>query len=179
MLKDVLYKNLVWFSLLWRISLLKKPEDSDLEFDFHLEIKLAVTVFFHNVLGKFVENTQTDLILCKCNISQKHKPMFFPICFLISFQSWLKEVKQIRGNIVCVLARHISVFCCALITGHYNSTYFEKRNRSFTAQISRLCNYLWLCYQFRKFYSCLLLTYQFATKTFISLRISLQNVLLK
>ena len=32
-----------------------------------------------------------------------------------------KEVNQIRNNVVCVVARLVFLFCCALTTGHCNA----------------------------------------------------------
>ena len=54
-----------------------------------------------------------------------------------------KEVNQIRNNVVCVVARLVFVFCCALTTGRCNA--FQHIFVSFTGHISRLCYFLWLC----------------------------------
>ena len=85
---------------------------------------LASTIFFTNM-----------------NIS------FFSLRFDL-FSIIAKEVNQIRKNEDCVVARLVFVFCCALTTWRCNAFQhiFEiKRNRSFTAHISRLSYFLWLC----------------------------------
>ena len=60
-----------------------------------------------------------------------------------------KKFIQIRNNVVCVLARLVFVFCCAVTTGRCNTfqhIFKSKRNQSFTSHISRLCYFLWLCF---------------------------------
>ena len=45
---------------------------------------------------------------------------FFGLRFDL-FSIIAKEVNQIRNNVVCVVARHVFLFCCALTTGHCNA----------------------------------------------------------
>ena len=40
------------------------------------------------------------------------------MCFLISFHSSPKKINQIKNNVVCVVSRLVSVYCCALTAGH-------------------------------------------------------------
>ena len=58
-----------------------------------------------------------------------------------------KEVNQIRNNTVCVVAPLVYLFCYSLwaIAMLFNIFSYIKKNRSFTANISRLCYFLWLC----------------------------------
>ena len=65
------------------------------------------------------------------------------------FSIIVKKFIQIRNNVVCVLARLVFVFCCAVTTGRCNTfqhIFKSKRNQSFTSHISRLCYFLWLCF---------------------------------
>ena len=65
------------------------------------------------------------------------------------FSIIVKKFIQIRNNVVCVLARLVFVFFCAVTTGRCNTfqhIFKSKRNQSFTSHISRLCYFLWLCF---------------------------------
>ena len=45
---------------------------------------------------------------------------FFSLRFDL-FSIIAKEVNQIRNNVVCVVARFVFMFCCALTMGHCNA----------------------------------------------------------
>ena len=45
---------------------------------------------------------------------------FFSLRFYL-FSIIAKEINQIRNYVVCVVARLVSLFCCALITGRCNA----------------------------------------------------------
>ena len=72
----------------------------------------------------YLENSQKLLKTNQFLVSA----IFFPI-MNISFFSLrfdlssiiAKEVNQVRNNAVCVAARHVFLFCCALTTGHCNA----------------------------------------------------------
>ena len=69
---------------------------------------------------------------------------FFSLRFDL-FSIIAKEVNQIRNNVVCVVARLVFLFCCALTTGRCNAFQHNFVNqKSSTACISRLCYFLWL-----------------------------------
>ena len=70
-------------------------------------IKMARTLFFRNVLSKFIENTYKKLIFSQYNIFDKNKLSFLYV-FLISFQSSPK--KSIKSG--HVLSDHVLTFCC-------------------------------------------------------------------
>ena len=56
---------------------------------------------------------------------------FFSLRFDL-FSIIAKEVNQIRNNVVCVVARHVFLFCCALTTGRCNAFQhnFENQKKS-------------------------------------------------
>ena len=71
------------------------------------------------VLRKFSEITSNKSIFSQYNIFYKYKYFFFQSCFDL-FSIIAKKVDQIRSNVVCVVARLVFVFYCALTTGRYN-----------------------------------------------------------
>ena len=74
---------------------------------------------------------------------------FFSLRFEL-FSIIANEVNQIRNNVVCVVARLVFLFSCfalhslRAVAMLFNIISEIKRNRSFTAHISRLCYFLWL-----------------------------------
>ena len=71
---------------------------------------------------------------------------FFSVRFDL-FSIIAKEVNQIRNNVVCVAARLVFLFSCALTTGRCNAfqhIFLIKGNWSITVHISRLYYFLWL-----------------------------------
>ena len=81
---------------------------------------MARTLFFCIVLRKFSEITNNKAIFSQYNIFYKYKYFFFNLRFNI-FSIIAKKVNQIRNNVVCVVARLVFVFCCALTTGRCNA----------------------------------------------------------
>ena len=75
---------------------------------------MARTLFLRMVLRKFSEITNKKPIFTIMNIS------FFSLRFDL-FSIIAKEVNQIRNNVVCVVARLVFLFCCALTTGRCNA----------------------------------------------------------
>ena len=72
---------------------------------------MARTLFFRIVLRKFSEITYNKPIFSQCNIFYNHEYFFFDLFSIIA-----KVVNQIRNNVVCVVARLVFVFSCALTT---------------------------------------------------------------
>ena len=100
---------------------------------------MARILFFCMVFKKFSEITNnipifSTIFFTIMNIS------FFSLRFDL-FSIIAKEVNQIRNNVVCVVARLVFLFCCALTTGRCNA-FQHNFVRSFTARISRLCYFL-------------------------------------
>ena len=75
---------------------------------------MAITLFFRMVLRKFSVITNNKPIFSKYNISFSN--LRFDLFSIIA-----KKVNQIRNNVVCVVARLVFVFCCALTTGRCNA----------------------------------------------------------
>ena len=72
---------------------------------------------------------------------------FFSLRFDL-FSIIAKEVNQIRDNVICVVAQVFSCFnvhSLWVVAMLFNIISWIKKNRSFTALISRLCYFLWLC----------------------------------
>ena len=76
--------------------------------------------FFHMVLRKFSEITNNQPIFSQYNIFYNYKYFFFESAFYL-FSIIAKKVNQIRNNVVCVVARLVFIFCCALTTGRCNA----------------------------------------------------------
>ena len=77
---------------------------------------MARTLFSRMVLRKFSEITNNKPIFSQYNIFYNYEYFFFSLRFDL-FSIIAKEVNQIRNNVVCVVARLVFVFCCALTTG--------------------------------------------------------------
>ena len=75
---------------------------------------MARTLFLRMVLRKFSEITNKKPIFTIMNIS------FFSLRFDL-FSIIVKEVNQIRNNVVCVVTRFVFLFCVALTTGRCNA----------------------------------------------------------
>ena len=75
---------------------------------------MAITLFFRMVLRKFSVITNNKPIFSQYNISFSN--LRFDLFSIIA-----KKVNQIRNNVVCVVARLVFVFCCALTTGRCNA----------------------------------------------------------
>ena len=75
-------------------------------------------LFFCIVLRKFLEIkiTNNKLIFSQCNIFISFFDPRFDLFSIIA-----KKVNQIRNNVVCVVARLVFVFCCALTTDCCNA----------------------------------------------------------
>ena len=73
---------------------------------------MAVILVFHMVLKKFLEITNNKFIFSQCNIFYKYN---------ISFLNYRQKVNQIKNSEVCVVARLVFVFYCALTTGRSNA----------------------------------------------------------
>ena len=77
---------------------------------------MARTLFLHEVLRKFIENTNNKPIFSQYNTFYKYKYVIFQSVFWLIF-SHRQKVNQIRNNVVYVVARLAFVFWCALATG--------------------------------------------------------------
>ena len=99
------------------------------------------TLFFRMVL------TNNKPIFLHYNIFYNYEYFFFSLRFDLLPIIATKEVNQIRNNTVCVVAPLVYLFCYSLwaIAMLFNIFSYIKKNRSFTANISRLCYFLWLC----------------------------------
>ena len=76
------------------------------------------TIFFHMAFRNFRKKLRINQLLVSAP--------FFTNIFLLSMCSDLflitaKKVKEIRNNVVCVAARLVFAFCCALATGRCNA----------------------------------------------------------
>ena len=80
---------------------------------------MARTLFFRMVLRKFSEITNNKPIFSQYNIFYNMNISFFNQRFDF-FSIIAKEVNQVRNNVVCVVARLVFVYCCALTTGRCN-----------------------------------------------------------
>ena len=78
---------------------------------------MARTLFFHIVLRKFSEITNHKAILSQYNIFYNYKYIFFFNLRFDLFSIIAKNVNQFKNIAVCVVARLVFVFCCALTTG--------------------------------------------------------------
>ena len=121
-------------------------------------MQMVSTLFFRMVLRKFSEITNNKPIFSYYNTFHRYKYFFFQPAFWSLFNHCQKKLIKSGASLLCVVALLVFVFCCVLTTGrcnafqHYGplqcfSTYFRKliREWSFTAHISRLCYFLWLC----------------------------------
>ena len=81
---------------------------------------MARTLVFRMVVRKLSEITINKPILSQYSISFNYKCFFFQSVFDL-FSIIAKEVSQIRNNAVCVVARLVFLFCCALTTGCCNT----------------------------------------------------------
>ena len=78
------------------------------------------TLFLCMVLKEFSETTKNKSILVTTIFFTVINITFFNLLFdLISMIA--KEVNQIKSNVVCVVARLVFVFCCAITTGCCNA----------------------------------------------------------
>ena len=73
---------------------------------------MARTLFFYMVLRKFSGITNNEPIFSQYNVVYNYEYFFF--------QSVIKEVNQIRKNVVSVVACLVFVFRCAFAMGHCN-----------------------------------------------------------
>ena len=108
---------------------------------------MARTLFFRMVIRKFSEITKNKPSFGQYNIFYNYEYFFFQSAFDL-FSIIAKKVDQIRNNVVCVAARLVFLICCALLRAVavlFHIISWIKRNRSFTACISRLYYFLWLC----------------------------------
>ena len=74
---------------------------------------MARTLFFRMVFRKFTEITKNKPIFSQYNT-------FFSLCCDL-FSIIAKEVNQIRNNVVCVVARLVFLFYCALTANRCNA----------------------------------------------------------
>ena len=78
---------------------------------------------------------------------------FFNLRFdLFSIIAKKSQLSQEQYNVVCIAARTVFVFSCALTTADsmlFNIFSKIKRNQSFTTHISRQCYFFWLCWKLR------------------------------
>ena len=81
---------------------------------------MARTLFFRMVLRKSSEITNSKPIFSQYNFFTIMNISFFSLRFDL-FSIIAKEVNQIRNNVVCVVARLVFLFCCALTTGRCNA----------------------------------------------------------
>ena len=81
---------------------------------------MARTLFFRMVFMKFSEITKNKPILSQYNIFPIMNISFSSLHF-DAFSIIAKEVNQIRNNAVCVVARLVFLFSCALTTGRCNA----------------------------------------------------------
>ena len=114
------------------------------------------TLFFRMVFRKFLEITKKTQFLVSAISCTIMNISFFSMRFDF-FSIIAKEISQIRNTVVCVVARLVFLFCCALTTGRCNvfqHNFENKQNRSFTAHISRLGYFLWPCFIEVKLFFC-------------------------
>ena len=81
---------------------------------------MAKTLFLRMVLRKFSEITSNQQIFSQYNIFYNYEYLFFRLMFEL-FSIIAKEVNQIRNNVVYVVARLVSLFCCSVTTGRCNA----------------------------------------------------------
>ena len=81
---------------------------------------MAKTLFFCMVFRKFSEIINNKPIFSQYIFFTIKNISFFNLRFDL-FSIIAKEVNQIRNNVVCVVARLVFLFCCALTTGCCNA----------------------------------------------------------
>ena len=81
---------------------------------------MARTLFFRMVFRKLSEITKNKPIFIHTIFFTIMNVSFFSLRFDL-FSIITKEVNQIRNNVVCVVARLVFLFCCALTTGRCNA----------------------------------------------------------
>ena len=79
---------------------------------------MAITLFFRMVLRKLSKITNNKPVLISTIFFTVMSISFFSLRFDL-FSIIVKEVNQIRNNVVCVVARLVFVLCCALNMGRY------------------------------------------------------------
>ena len=84
-------------------------------------MQIARTLFFCMVFRKSSEITKNKPIFSQYNILYNNEYLFFQSAFFDLFSIIAKEINQIRNNVVCVVARLVFLFCCALTTGRCNA----------------------------------------------------------
>ena len=77
---------------------------------------MAITLFFRMVLRKLSKITNNKPVLISTIFFTVMSISFFSLRFDL-FSIIVKEVNQIRNNVVCVVARLVFVLCCALNMG--------------------------------------------------------------
>ena len=71
--------------------------------------------------------------------------IFFTIMNIFFFSFRFDLFSIIGNNVICIVARLVFLFCCALTTGRCNAFQHNFVNqKSSAACISRLCYFLWL-----------------------------------
>ena len=71
--------------------------------------------------------------------------IFFTIMNILFFSFRFDLFSIIGNNVICIVARLVFLFCCALTTGRCNAFQHNFVNqKSSAACISRLCYFLWL-----------------------------------
>ena len=78
------------------------------------------TLFFCMVFRKFSEITKNKPIFSQYNVFYNYNISFFSLHFDL-FSIIPKEVNQIRNSVVCIAARLVFLFCCALSMGCCNA----------------------------------------------------------
>ena len=81
---------------------------------------MARTLFFRMVLKKFSEITNNNQFLVSTISFTIVNISFFNLRFDF-FSIIAKEVNQVRNNVVCVVARLVFVFCCAITMSRCNA----------------------------------------------------------
>ena len=77
---------------------------------------MARTLFFRMIISKSSEITNNKPIFSQCKIFYTYEYLCFDFFSIIA-----KDFSQIRNNVVCVVARLVSLFCCVLTTGRCNA----------------------------------------------------------
>ena len=75
---------------------------------------------------------------------------FFNLRFdLFSVIAKKSQLNQEQCNVVCIAARTVFIFSCALTTGWFYAFQHIPVFQSFTTHISRQCYFFWLCWKWR------------------------------
>ena len=118
-LKKVLYEKCVWLTCV-KYSVTKVLKVVNLIVVFSWKYRWPEHYFCVWSLGNSQKLLKTNQLLVSTIFFTIMNISLFSLRFDL-FSIIAKEVNYIRNNVVCVVARLVFLFCCALATGRYNA----------------------------------------------------------